>query len=120
MTVLPIFKLCGFFSTQKFFGLLANNHSQITNFQFNRSTFVFLLWIKIFGFSIIIVKKIRSHTSYFFSLILQEKETKLVDTNAGFFIEETEGGESSSQMAEPLPAPVLEPDRPEVRFFYQN
>ena len=48
---------------------------------------------------------------------LQEKETKLVDTNAGFFIEETEGDESSSQMAEPLPAPVLEPDRPEVRFF---
>ena len=55
-----------------------------------------------------------------FSLILQEKETKLVDTNAGFFIEETEGGESSSQIAEPLPAPVLEPDRPEVCFFYQN
>ena len=109
-----------FFSSQEFFGLLANNHSQITNFQFNRPTFVFFLWIKIFGFSIIIVKKIRSHLTYFFSLILQEKETKLVDTNAGFFIEETEGGESSSQMAEPLPAPVLEPDRPEVRFFYQN
>jgi DNA-repair protein complementing XP-A cells len=49
----------------------------------------------------------------FSGFFLQEKETKLVDTNAGFFIEETEGGESSSQMAEPLPAPVLEPDRPE-------
>jgi len=46
--------------------------------------------------------------------INKEKETKLVDTNAGFFIEETEGGENSTAaFAEPLPAPVVIPDRPE-------
>jgi len=45
--------------------------------------------------------------------ITKEKETKLVDTNAGFFIEETEGGETSTTLAEPLPAPVVQPDRPE-------
>ena len=43
----------------------------------------------------------------------KEKETKLVDTNAGFFIEETEEGESSTTLAEPIPAPVVQPDRPE-------
>jgi len=45
--------------------------------------------------------------------VTKEKETKLVDTNAGFFIEETEEGESSSTLAEPIPAPVVQPDRPE-------
>ena len=36
----------------------------------------------------------------------------MVDTHAGFFIEETEGGEtSSSTVAEPMPAPIIEPDR---------
>jgi len=45
--------------------------------------------------------------------ISKEKETKLVDTNAGFFIEETEGGETSSTLAEPIPAPVVQPDRPQ-------
>jgi len=47
--------------------------------------------------------------------VTKEKETKLVDTNAGFFIEETEEGETSSQMAEPIPAPIIEPDRPQCQ-----
>lgn len=41
-------------------------------------------------------------------------ETKLVDTNAGFFIEETPGEVvEAKEESKPLPAPVLEPDRPE-------
>ena len=46
--------------------------------------------------------------------VSQKKETKLVDTNAGFFIEENEDKISTgaSGQAEPIPAPVVEPDRP--------
>ncbi len=46
--------------------------------------------------------------------IKKVKETKLVDTNAGFFIEEVDDDElaSASQPSEPRPAPVVEPDRP--------
>lgn len=45
--------------------------------------------------------------------ISQAKESKLVDTNAGFFIEVDEGPtKGSSSQAEPLPAPLIEPDRP--------
>ena len=44
----------------------------------------------------------------------ETKETKLIDSNAGFFIEETED-EINAKASEPVPAPVLEPDRPECK-----
>ena len=44
----------------------------------------------------------------------ETKETKLIDSNAGFFIEETED-EINLKASEPVPAPVLEPDRPECK-----
>jgi len=44
--------------------------------------------------------------------VKETKETKLVDTNAGFFIEETDGPEGQQVISEPLPAPVIEPERP--------
>merc|ERR1711997_291853 len=51
----------------------------------------------------------------------KEKETKLVDSHAGFFIEETEGGEtSSSTVAEPMPAPIIEPDRPQCEECHED
>merc|ERR1712001_153943 len=39
-------------------------------------------------------------------------ETKLIDTNAGFFIEESEDEPKATPTMECLPAPVVEPERP--------
>ena len=41
------------------------------------------------------------------------KETKLIDSNAGFFIEESES--ETAVLQEPMPPPVIEPDRPQCK-----
>lgn len=41
------------------------------------------------------------------------KETKLIDSNAGFFIEESES--ETAVLQEPIPPPVIEPDRPQCK-----
>ena len=48
-------------------------------------------------------------------LISQKKEKQLVDTKAGFFIEEDDKDPNAQSLQgniEPMPAPVIEPDRP--------
>lgn len=46
------------------------------------------------------------------SLKTSKAETKLIDTNAGFFIEESEDEPRAKPTMECLPAPVVEPERP--------